>query len=122
MSYDLKMECKDGEDWSRNRIDLELKGGMLQKVTGINQLTQAIKKVILSPLYSSGYATDISFLRGKKMILSKLLIRIRIIRSLLMIKRMYDVDIEPTDITITQEKDLIKINFNIKGENFTIEV
>jgi len=122
MSYDLKMICKDGDDWTRNGIDFSLEDGTIQKVTGIEQITQAIKKVILSPLYSSGYGTDISFLRGKKMILSKLLIRMRIIRSLLMLKKMYNVSIEPIDITIREEKDLIRINFTVKSENFTIEV
>jgi len=122
MSYDLEMICKDGNDWVRNRIDFRLKDGVLQEVTGVDQITQAIKKVVLSPLYSSGYGTDISFLRGKKMILSKLLLRMRIIRSLLMLKKMYNTMLEPINITIKEEKDLIRINFTVKSENFSIEV
>jgi len=122
MSYDLEMICKGGNDWVRNRIDFRLKDGVLQEVTGVDQITQAIKKVVLSPLYSSGYGTDISFLRGKKMILSKLLLRMRIIRSLLMLKKMYNTMLEPINITIKEEKDLIRINFTVKSENFSIEV
>lgn len=122
MSYDLKMVCKDGDDWSRNRIDFELESGVLQKVTGVKQITQAIKKVILSPLYESGYGTDISFLRGKKMILSKLLLRMRIMRSLLMLQKMYNRTVEPINITIKEDKDIIKVNFMVESENFSVEV
>lgn len=116
------MICKDGDDWSPNRLDFYLEGKVLRTVDTTDRIVQAIKKAVLSPLFGYGYGTDISFLRGKKSFIREVIIKTRILRSLKVIEKMYNQSIAPISMDINQVRDKLSINFEVMFEQFNINI
>ena len=119
---DLKMFCKDGDDWSPNRMDFFLNGKVIETVDSTERIVQAIKKMVLSPLQPYGYGIDIAFLRGKKSFIRESIIKTRILRSLKIIEKMYDQSITPITMDINQIKDKLYIHFEVMFEQFNINI
>jgi len=119
---DIKMICKDGDDWSPSRLDFHLEGKVLKTVDTTDRIIQSIKKAVLSPLFDYGYGTDISFLRGEKSFIREVIIKTRILRSLKVIEKMYNQSITPISMDINQVRDKLSINFEVMFEQFNINI
>lgn len=109
---DIKLTLKKGENWGEDKIDWEVKGGMLQTIENTNPkfYEQVLKKSLLSPIYDFGYGVSIWMLRGKSPDVTKMIGMSRIIRNMIALEAIYGCEFKPERIAIENiEKDQIKI-------------